>query len=511
MTITRKIEIRVTGENKEEISRKWEILRGVSYATVKVYNKCMSIYYTNDLLLTQLRSQHPSNMERAELEIQISNLKQEVKKINVKLKKTPDEEMEKLASAKLVEIEKLIEQRRSERFTTIAKSLSEEAIKISKLRFGALDTDGEAIGSVAYDAIKEVFPPGFASVASAISMQSGQLWNQYRNDVFFGKKSLPTFKPGCPFPTNKRTIQNFRKEDKEFHFDFGGISFATVNSYKDGSNSKYLNDVLDNWEILCDSKIQVKGAKIYFLMVVNQEVKKIVLDKTLCVGVDLGIAVPAVVALSKGYGSRKLGTYEDLTKFKRQIRGRYADKKRNLMVKGGNGRRGVDSFDSRYHEKERNYTHTYNHTLSKNVIDFAVKNGAGVIKMENLSFHSVIDENGNKIPREEKDHKMLSVWPYAELQTMIEYKAKMYGIDIVYVNPYHTSVQCSVCGSDEFSVRGGHKKRPLRLEHISQDDRVKFKGVRFGSKHFVCTNPDCPSCGKVRHADINAAVNIARG
>ena len=67
---------------------------------------------------------------------------------------------------------------------------------------------------------------------------------------------------------------------------------------------------------------------------------------------------------------------------------------------------------------------------------------------------------------------------WGQFKTFLEYKAKWYGSEVVYVDPKHTSQVCSQCGHKDSESRKRQDK-------------------------FVCTN-----CGYSENADINAAKNI---
>ena len=109
-----------------------------------------------------------------------------------------------------------------------------------------------------------------------------------------------------------------------------------------------------------------------------------------------------------------------------------------------------------------------NHKVSKKILDIAERTESG-IKLEKLG-------EIRKSRRHTKSfNATLHSWSFYQLQSFLQYKARLRGIPIVFVEPRNTSKECSRCGSE---------------------------GARIG-KNFVC------QCGHVDHADANAGFNIA--
>jgi IS605 OrfB family transposase len=199
------------------------------------------------------------------------------------------------------------------------------------------------------------------------------------------------------------------------------------------------------------------------------DINKINLNENTVVGVDLGIAIPAVCALNNNnYIRQSIGSKQDFlvirTKIQSQLR---RERKKLVSVKGGHGRNKKLKALERFTAREKNFAKTYNHFVSKNIVDFALKNKAAYINIE-------------KLTKDGFDDAILRNWSYYQLQQFIEYKAKLNGIVVRKVNPYHTSQNCSHCGYWEEGQR------------ISQSE---FK---------------CKSCGLEINADFNAARNIAK-
>lgn len=314
-----------------------------------------------------------------------------------------------------------------------------------------------------------------STIKSAVKQSVTKKLNPKIKDTLSGKSSLMTFRRTMPIPFPKTILKNLGKfDDRNFMFDLvlspNTISFKTRLGRDKSNNQEIIERIINGEYEMSDSSLQLKDNKIYLLLTFKIEQTKIKLDPNRTLGVDLGISVPASLAINDSKTKMAMGSKESFLNQRLAIQKQLRNAQRNAKFnQSGKGRKKKMKSIDRFRDKERNFIKNKNHELSKEIIKFAVKHKCGVINLEDLS----------GIGNNEKKQFILRNWSYYELQQFITYKAKQFGITVNKINPRYSSQRCSCCG------------------HIDSDNRTE-------QSKFSCT-----SCGHEENADFNAAKNIS--
>ena len=323
-------------------------------------------------------------------------------------------------------------------------------------------------------------------------------------NYLIGKASPLHYKDDSPFTITKQAMsfshdydsyeelcEHIKENGCNLYFNFGGNGKPTIARFKInlGANRKNKQELLATILKIysgeyqyCGSSIGIEKKKIVLYLPIKVPKQEKNLDENVVVGVDLGIAVPAMCALSNNEYKRKaIGSKQDLLDIRTQLQNEYKRCQKSLkFTAGGHGRKKKLRHLELLKLKEIHYVETYLHKVSKEVITFALANHAQYINIENLSGY-------------DKKEFILRNWSYYKLQQYITYKAEKYGIIVRKINPCYTSQVCSVCGNYH------PENRP--------------KGEK-GQAYFNCHNEECATHDKEKYkyginADFNAARNIA--
>ena len=297
-----------------------------------------------------------------------------------------------------------------------------------------------------------------------------------KNGLAKGERTITNYKRDYPLLTRGRDLKFQYKDDDIIIKWVNKIVFKVVlGSGKIKENKIELQHTLHK---IIDKEYKVGQSSLQFdrnnnlILNLNLDIPykpktEVVEGRTL--GVDLGIKYPAYMCLSDDtYKREHIGSIDDFLRIREQMQDRRRKLQHDLkFIKGGKGRNKKMQALDRLRDKEKNFATTYNHMISKNVVEFAKKNQCEYINME-------------KLTKDGFNNKILRNWSYYQLQQYIEYKAEREGIQVRYIEPAYTSQTCSRCG------------------HIDKENRQT-------QEKFICTK-----CGFELNADHNAAINIAR-
>lgn len=339
------------------------------------------------------------------------------------------------------------------------------------------------------------FAKGLPTTSSLSQAVKQDFSKACKDGLLYGKISLPTYRKDNPllvhvdfvrlrntnphrdngiyynYNSYKEFLEKLYSKDLEILIKFANnITFKMIlgNPHKSFALRNELQQIFEENYKVCGSSIQVDGKKIILNMSMDIPKQELELDENTVVGVDLGVAIPAVCGLNNNnYIRQSIGSKDDFLRVRTQLQAQRRRLQKSLKsTSGGHGREKKMKAIDRLSDRERNFVKTYNHFVSKNVVDFAVKNKAKYINVEDLSGF-------------DSSQFILRNWSFYELQQFITYKASKYGIEVRKVNPYRTSQICSCCGHWE-------------------------EGQRINQAHFKCK-----ACGVELNADFNASRNIA--
>lgn len=242
------------------------------------------------------------------------------------------------------------------------------------------------------------------------------------SDIKVKEPTVPVLKKPCCYINN----QNFKIKDDciEFPVLINGKSkrISVRTSMTDKQKDIFANAKLGTMRIV------YKGNKIV-AQIVYEVAEPTYSDDGNVMGIDLGIKCPAVSYISdnsvKFYGNGRKNKY--MRRHYKYLRKKLQKAKHPEAVE-------------RINNKEQRIMKDIDHKLSHDIVETAVAHNVKTIKLERLA-------NIRSTTRtSRKNNHSLHTWSFYRLAQHIEYKAKLAGIKVEYVNPAYTSQTCPVCG-----------------------------------------------------------------
>lgn len=317
-----------------------------------------------------------------------------------------------------------------------------------------------------------------------------------KNGLFKGQVSLTQFKKDIPIIVHNKAysiidtpkglgieVSLFNKtKQKELDVKKIKLVFPKL----DGSSKATLIKMMDKTYKQGAIQITYNERKKKWMMIISytfEAIKDETLNEDITLGIDLGIVNVATMSLydSKNNNFNSISWKEriipgdELIHYRQKIEARrkslYIATKWSSDNASGHGYKRKTKTANKISDKYSRFRDTYNHKISRYVVDLAIKHKAKNIQMEDLSGFS-----------DYQSESLLANWSYYDLQQKIKYKAEEKGINVIFINPQYTSKRCSKCGNIHEENRD------------CKNNQAKF---------------ECVVCGHKENADINASKNIA--
>ena len=373
------------------------------------------------------------------------------------------------------------------------------------------------LGSAYEETIK--FAKGLPAASSVARKAQQDFATAMKKGLMFGTVALPTYRKDAPllvhvdyvrlrssnphidngmyhdYSSHEEFLDNLYNKDLKVNIKFAnGIIFNIVfgNPHKSAEIRSVIKNIFEENYTIGGSSIGIQKGKIILNLTISFPSVQTELDENTVVGVHFGKNSPIVCSVNNKPYNIRLG---DTVDYERR-RTKFFVERRRLQSAltystGGHGRSHKISPEH-FNQKEKHWAQTYNHVLSRQIVEFAKKNKAKYIYMEDMTYlketvckNSLIDEEtGEKAAVGiAKKYFFLYPWSYFELQNYIQYKAARLGIEVRMVNPISGLFTCCYCGTRDFGA--------------VQDDK------------YTCNNPDCSCYHKEKDVDYNAAKSVS--
>ncbi|OPX43867.1 putative transposase DNA-binding domain protein [Ruminiclostridium hungatei] len=342
--------------------------------------------------------------------------------------------------------------------------------------FGYSDMRGYA-----YDKLKSIYQRlNTANLTTSIT-RAVQRWKTDTKDVIRGDKSIACFRADVPIDLHNKSM-NIEKSDDGYivalslasniykkELDRNSGQFSVLINEGNKSNRDVLDRCIAGQYKISASQILREKNKWFLNLSYSFEISKPDKSRDNILGIDVGIVHPVYMAVYNSPARRSISGGE-IDNFRKQVQKRIKE----LQLQGkqcGEGRIG-HGIKTRVKpiefakDKVANFRNTINHKYSKAIVEFAIKNGCGIIQMEDLKGINT-------------DNVFLKNWTYYDLQQKVKYKAELEGIEVKLIDPQYTSQRCCKCGY---------------IHRDNRPEQAKFK---------------CIDCGFEVNADYNASLNIA--
>ena len=255
-----------------------------------------------------------------------------------------------------------------------------------------------------------------------VSAKNKKLAKQKTN-ITIKEPAIPVLRKPCCYVNN----QNFKIKDN--HIEFPVLINGKSKRVAIRTSMTNKQKLIFARAKLGTMRIVYKGNKIV-VQIVYEVAEPEYTDNGNVMGVDLGIKCPAVSYITdssvKFYGNGRNNKY--MRRHYKYLRKKLGKAKKPDAIK-------------RINNKEQRIMKDIDHKISHDIVETAVVHNVKVIKLERLA-------NIRSTTRtSRKNNPSLHTWSFYRLAQFIEYKARLAGIKVEYVNPAYTSQRCPVCGN----------------------------------------------------------------